>query len=94
MKLTILLAALILSSSCSELKNNISKNKEITNTNVKIKKNITKKVAGPVQESTNHEITGTLKNGVEYEAGLIPEGYTVSLDPYIAKNDLVFSEVA
>lgn len=75
-----------LSISCSDLNKNYTVlDYQAVPSRQKIKKPIIKN-----RKNNSKEISGTLSNGTLYEAMQDPEGYVVSFDPYLPKNDQLF----
>jgi hypothetical protein len=97
MKRMALLSLLIAFSSCSEFKAHMAEYKATNQTAPKTKKISSskkiieaKKVIEAKKDKSTPEITGVLTSGVEYEATPEPDGYVISFDPFIAKNDEIF----
>lgn len=92
MKIITLFSLLIALASCSEFKKNITENKASNQTTPKTKKvSSSKKIIEAKKVNTTSDITGVLTSGVEYEATPETDGFVISFDPFIAKNDDVFT---
>ncbi|MBC7537964.1 MAG: hypothetical protein H7281_04035 [Bacteriovorax sp.] len=92
MKRMALFGLVLALSSCSELKNNLTENKVKPPTISKNKKvSSSKKIVEAKKVTTNPDITGLLVSGVEYEATPETDGFVISFDPFIAKDDDIFT---
>ena len=100
MKQIISFILLITCFSCSDLSKKFqteTKNPAQATQQAKVKKVSTSKKVHEVRKSVENnpeaqskDITGTLISGIEYEATPDVEGYVVSFDPFIARDDSVF----
>lgn len=88
MKILLLISGILAITSCSQLEKLVADKQAPT---VKAKRITTSKKVGEAKKSSSKpDISGTLINGTLYEATPEEEGFVISFDPFIAKNDEVF----
>lgn len=88
MKIFLLISGITILTSCSQLEKLVADNKAPIAKTKKVTSS--KKVGEAKKSSAKPDINGTLNNGTLYEATPEEEGFVISFDPFIAKNDEVF----
>ena len=81
--------------SCAYFNKN-SKSADKANFSARASKKVStsKKVVEAKEKSSSPDVTGKLASGVEYSATPEADGFVVSFDPFIQRNDQVFVSVA